>query len=149
MGTLLLRRAGVAHCIVILAILSATAACAPGSPARTEPSPAVSFSELAILPALEFANAPQVILAAARDFRQICLEMEVDRVLGRMDARTGVWLEFAVVYDGAFYVLPALGYHTPYDRYDAETLHVPDSKTYYELQRRDIPSHRYRFYFVD
>ncbi len=66
-----------------------------------------------------------------------------------MDPETGVWLEFALVHDGVFYVLPSLGYHPPFDRYNAERLEVPDANTYYALQRREIPTHRFRSYFVE
>jgi hypothetical protein len=129
--------------------LCASVSCTPASPAEQERSGGVAFDQLAILPAVEFSGAPAVILGSARDFRDLCREAEVDRILGRMDQKTGVWLDFALVSDGVFYVLPARGYHTPADRLDGERLQVADAKTYYDLKRNQSVEYRHRYYFVE
>jgi hypothetical protein len=131
------------------AVALLVAGCTADSRVGVQSVQAGSFSELAILPTLEFAGAPQVILASAEDFRDIWQEVETDRVFGRMDPETGSWLDFALVLNGVFYVLPADGFHTPADILDAEKLQVPSAESYYQIQRRSIPSYRYRSYFLN
>ena len=143
---------GLRNCVVLVMVIAAVAlltSCGPDPGETASTTRAGALSDLAILPTLEFTNAPQVILAAAKDFQQLCFEAEVDRVLGRMDPGTGVWMEFAVVIDGVFYVLPALGYHTPYDRFDGERLKMPTAKVYYTLQQRERQEYRFHHYFVE
>lgn len=143
------RRRVVARACVLFLVAGAPSGCGGGEPAASAGAEPASFEKAKIVPVADYANAPQVHLASARDFRDVWIASDRDQVLGRRDPASDEWTEFVLIWKGVFYILPAEGYASPYDRLEGERLRIPTATAYYELRRRGVPESRFRSYFVD